>query len=110
MGLRAVLGEKSLYCHKEGSFRKISKGLRVGCKEERFEKKGPSSKYQQGLVTSRVSIQKPHNVVCGHIFPRGALADSLCHLHKGPGRNDPLLSVMPTAGQSGGIQAVPGIF
>lgn len=32
-----------------------------------------------------MSIQKPHNVVCGHIFPRGALAGSLCHLRKGLG-------------------------
>lgn len=110
VGLRAILGENSLYRHTEGSFRKISKGLRVDCKEERFEKKGPSSKYQQGLITSRVSIQKPHNVACRHIFPRGALAGSLCHLRKGPGRNDLLLSAMPTAGQSGGIQAEPGIF
>lgn len=39
VGLRAILGENSLYHHKEGSFRKISKGLRVGGKEERFEKK-----------------------------------------------------------------------
>lgn len=46
--LRAILGENSLYRHKEGSFRKISKGLRVGCKEERFEKKGTKFKIPAG--------------------------------------------------------------
>lgn len=53
---------------------------------------------------------EPCNVVHEHKFPQMALAGSLHHLFKGPGRNDLLLLAMSTAGQSVTIQAVPEIL